>query len=30
MAFEVPVVEAESASTYRVMVEAVDWVSECR
>ena len=30
MAFEVPVAEAEGASTYRVMVESVDWVSECR
>ena len=30
MAFEVPVAEAEGASTYRVIVEAVDWVSECR
>ena len=30
MAFEVPVAEAEGASNYRVFVEAVDWVSECR
>ena len=30
MAFDVPVAEAEGTATYRVMVEAVDWVSECR
>ena len=30
MAFEVPVPEAEGASAYRVIVESVDWVSECR
>jgi hypothetical protein len=28
MAFDVPV--AEAAATYRVLVESVDWVAECR
>ena len=32
MAFDVPVAEAEAegTATYRVMVDTVDWVSECR
>ena len=29
-AFEVPVTETEETTTYRVTVESVDWVMECR
>ena len=28
--FDVPVIEPEGAATYRVLVESVDWVMECR
>jgi hypothetical protein len=30
MSFAVPVAEAEGGATYRVIVESVDWVMECR
>ena len=30
MSFDVPVSEADGAATYRVLVESVDWVMECR
>ena len=30
MSFDVPVSEADGAETYRVLVESVDWVMECR
>ncbi len=30
MPFDVPVAEAEGTATYRVLVESVDWVMECR
>ena len=30
MSFDVPVTEADGTATYRVLVESVDWVMECR
>ena len=30
MSFDVPVAESEAGTTYRVAVESVDWVMECR
>lgn len=30
MSFDVPVREADGTATYRVLVESVDWVMECR
>ena len=30
MSFDVPVTEADGTASYRVLVESVDWVMECR